>query len=304
MKEILFIAKIDIGIRTSENDLFRKLNNTRYGIIYRCKDPNHHNYKYYGAKGVDVCDRWVESFDNFLEDIVEIEGWDKDRYLNGDISLDKDLKKHKLYSKETCVWLSREFNHTLQGNNEYYVISPSGEKMIFSNISKFSNDNNISYTQLSKRLNGYIKDPYYRGWYIPKQKETNYPKRFEYKSPFYIKNVDTLEEIELSSIKDIAKYIGVNNGRLSSIRKAINPNFPDIKLCRNYLIRSSNTEYKSYNKISYIRVFHDGKEETITNISRYCRDNKLNLTCVSECIHGKQKTHKGSKFFKKEIKIS
>lgn len=304
MKEILFISKIDIGIRTSENELFRKLNNNRYAIIYRCKNPKNHNYKHYGAKGIDVCDRWVESFDNFLEDIVEIDGWDKDKYLNGDISLDKDLKKSKLYSKETCIWLSRELNHKLMGNNEYYVVSPNGEKLIFTNISNFSKQNNISYTQLSKRLNGYIKNPHYKGWYIPKQKDSNYSKRFKYNPPFYIKNIDTLEEIKFSSIKDIANYLNISSHRISSIRKVINPSFPSNRLCQNYLIKSYDTEYKEYYKVYYIREFPNGKLEEIENISDYCTKNNLNLTCVSECIHGKQKTHKGSKFFKKEIKIS
>jgi len=35
----------------------------------RCCNQNAHNYKYYGAKGVTICDRWFYSFDNFLEDM-------------------------------------------------------------------------------------------------------------------------------------------------------------------------------------------------------------------------------------------
>lgn len=35
----------------------------------RCGDPNHRNYKNYGAKGVCVCERWQSSFEEFLSDM-------------------------------------------------------------------------------------------------------------------------------------------------------------------------------------------------------------------------------------------
>lgn len=35
----------------------------------RCTNPNHARYKRYGARGVKVCDRWLNSFESFLEDM-------------------------------------------------------------------------------------------------------------------------------------------------------------------------------------------------------------------------------------------
>ena len=35
----------------------------------RCLNPNDPRYKYYGAGGIKVCDRWLNSFRNFLEDM-------------------------------------------------------------------------------------------------------------------------------------------------------------------------------------------------------------------------------------------
>jgi hypothetical protein len=35
----------------------------------RCYNPNIKSYKDYGARGIIVCDRWLNSFTNFLEDI-------------------------------------------------------------------------------------------------------------------------------------------------------------------------------------------------------------------------------------------
>lgn len=44
-----------------------------YGIwqtmINRCTDPNVEGYPNYGGRGIKVCDRWLESFENFISDV-------------------------------------------------------------------------------------------------------------------------------------------------------------------------------------------------------------------------------------------
>lgn len=38
-------------------------------MIKRCKNPEYHNYKDYGARGINVCSRWQESFESFINDM-------------------------------------------------------------------------------------------------------------------------------------------------------------------------------------------------------------------------------------------
>ena len=35
-------------------------------MLERCKNPNHDAYKYYGGRGVKVCERWRNSFNSFF----------------------------------------------------------------------------------------------------------------------------------------------------------------------------------------------------------------------------------------------
>ena len=35
----------------------------------RCNNPRAHNYKYYGGRGIYVCDRWLNSFWDFVADV-------------------------------------------------------------------------------------------------------------------------------------------------------------------------------------------------------------------------------------------
>lgn len=38
------------------------------GIVQRCDNPNSPNFKHYGARGIEVCERW-KNFEHFLEDM-------------------------------------------------------------------------------------------------------------------------------------------------------------------------------------------------------------------------------------------
>lgn len=66
--------------------------------IQRCHNPNNHQYHLYGGRGIKVCKRWRDSFENFLEDMgVRPEGLTLERENND-----------KGYSKSNCVWASRQ----------------------------------------------------------------------------------------------------------------------------------------------------------------------------------------------------
>jgi len=46
-------------------------NSTYHLMKNRCSNPNNPSYKWYGARGIHVCARWINSYPNFLEDMGE-----------------------------------------------------------------------------------------------------------------------------------------------------------------------------------------------------------------------------------------
>lgn len=46
-----------------------KLRSRHRAMIDRCHRPQRKDYKYYGGRGIAVCDRWRQSFSDFYKDM-------------------------------------------------------------------------------------------------------------------------------------------------------------------------------------------------------------------------------------------
>lgn len=76
----------------------------------RCYDKNRPDYHHYGGRGITVCNRWLESFENFYGDMGDCpEGFQLDR---------QDNKKN--FSLENCKWVcsgEKSGNRAINKNN-------------------------------------------------------------------------------------------------------------------------------------------------------------------------------------------
>ena len=84
---------------------------TRLRQIYalmktRCYNVHSPNYKYYGGRGVTVCDEWKNDFKAFYD-------WAITHGYADDLSIDRE-KINGEYSPKNCRWVTRK----VQGNNK------------------------------------------------------------------------------------------------------------------------------------------------------------------------------------------
>lgn len=76
---------------------------------HRCYNANHKDYKYWGARGIIVCDRWRYSFENFLEDMG--------RKPTQDYTIER-VNNNGNYEPSNCIWLHKSqqvFNRRKNG---------------------------------------------------------------------------------------------------------------------------------------------------------------------------------------------
>lgn len=103
----------------------------------RCYQETNKDWDRYGGRGIKVCDRWLNSFENFLEDMGERPS--KEFSLER-IDFDGD------YTPENCLWAD---NYSQARNKSTNVwVEYEGKRMILKDFARLVD---VDYVRLSER---------------------------------------------------------------------------------------------------------------------------------------------------------
>lgn len=107
------------------------------GMRERCSNQKKWNYKFYGARGIRVCNAWLNNYATFLRDMGPCpEGYSLDR-----IDTDGD------YTVDNCRWASSETQHNNTRRNR--SVTYKGEQMT---VAGLAHRESVPYQALYSRL--------------------------------------------------------------------------------------------------------------------------------------------------------
>ena len=114
---IAYLGQEDIFSIDSKNKIIYKI---WEDIIARCYNPKDISYSHYGAIGIKVSDRWL-SYRNFENDVKLKPNYERKLLEPNMFHLDKDFLQRnipvsqRIYSNETCIWISMYENALIKG---------------------------------------------------------------------------------------------------------------------------------------------------------------------------------------------
>lgn len=121
-----------------------KLLDKRLRIIKRCCDPKDKSYKWYGAKGIDVCKEWKEDKEKFVE-------WSEANGYSDGLTIER-YDTSKGYSPENCCFIPMSEQPLNTSRNVY--IDYHGESLYVSEVARREG---VSAEAIRKRIK--------HGWY-------------------------------------------------------------------------------------------------------------------------------------------
>lgn len=149
----------------------------------RCSNENDTRFADYGGRGIAVCERWIESFENFIDDMGfrPTSGHQIDR-------TDNDGG----YERSNCEWVTRKQNARNKRNNTILTINDESKC-----IAEWSEVSGVNAPTISKRLS--------MGWGAERSVFGNRHKR-TYNTP----------EGKFKTLKEVQDFYGMSSSGVHS----------------------------------------------------------------------------------------
>lgn len=113
------------------------------GMKTRCYNENTDSFKYYGGKGVIICDEWLNDFQTFYDWSMSNGYWDN-------LTIDR-IDVNGNYAPDNCRWTTYKIQSTNRTNNHFVRINNETKA-----LSEWAEESGINYHTVQDRLR--------RGW--------------------------------------------------------------------------------------------------------------------------------------------
>jgi hypothetical protein len=127
-------------IKLGDVETVRALNNTYKGMKTRCYNSNNPNYKHYGARGIRICDEW-------LEDKLMFVAWALENGFDYEKSIDR-INVNGNYEPSNCRWATSVEQNNNTRRNRY--INYNGTKYTIAQLSRLIGIDSKILSKLSK----------------------------------------------------------------------------------------------------------------------------------------------------------
>ena len=111
-------------------------------IKERCYRKKCRIYKYYGERGVCICDEWKDDFKSF-------EKWARSNGYNDELSIDR-IDHDGNYSPDNCRWVDAKAQNNNKRTNHILTLDGVSHTM-----SEWADITGISYSAIRNRINNY-----------------------------------------------------------------------------------------------------------------------------------------------------
>lgn len=115
-----------------------KLYKVYHAMLDRCNN-NHHNYNYYGGRGIAVCDEWKDDFMAFYK-------WAIDNGYRDNLTIDR-IDVNGNYEPDNCRWVTTKQQNRNKRSNHNYTIN--GKTYC---LSEWCERQGLKYTTVQDRL--------------------------------------------------------------------------------------------------------------------------------------------------------
>jgi len=134
--------------KLTHGDSLKRLYNIWKHIKNRCLNPKNDNYRNYGGRGIGICDRWNESYENFKDDMNDLYSKHIKEFGNANTTIER-LDNNKGYYPGNCVFATKaeqSRNQRIKSNQRKFkaVRVSDGVVETHNSQTKFARKHNIS----------------------------------------------------------------------------------------------------------------------------------------------------------------